>query len=161
MTNVAPPCSPLHSSPPSPIPFSSERVALGHNPSLRHQISTGLGTSFPTEARHGSSLLCICQEPQTTQCMFLGWRLSLCELPGVQISWQCWFSYNRVAILFSSFSPSLNSSIALSFKCPYKHQIDKTVKHCQDACMGVRGKQILSWLTADNDWWLLNFVIMA
>ena len=57
-----------------PRPFASERMLphlpiqscssptyLLHPPSFRHQITTGLGTSSPTESRQGSPLLHICQ----------------------------------------------------------------------------------------------------
>ena len=57
-----------------PRPFASERMLphlpiqscssptyLLHPPSFRHQITTGLGTSSPTESRQGSPLLHMCQ----------------------------------------------------------------------------------------------------
>ena len=43
-------------------------------------------------------------------CMLFVSRLTPWELPGIQVSWQCWSSYG-VAIYFSFFSPSPNSAI--------------------------------------------------
>lgn len=37
---------------------------------------TGLGASSPTEARQGSPLLHMCQGPQSSLCMLLGWIVS-------------------------------------------------------------------------------------
>ena len=51
-----------------------------------HQVSTGLGASSPTEDRQGSPVLCKCWGPQISPYMFLGWWLSLWELPAVQVS---------------------------------------------------------------------------
>jgi hypothetical protein len=79
---------------------------------LGHQVSTGLGKFSPIEARQGSSLLHMCRGPWTSPCMLFGWWLGLWELPRVQVSWHFWLSY-WVAIPFSSFSPSPNSSIGV------------------------------------------------
>ena len=64
------PCPPSQSSPPHPLfPFPSKRLLPTplHPPSLKHQDSTGLGTSSPSEARQGMlhifqvlGLACIC-----------------------------------------------------------------------------------------------------
>jgi hypothetical protein len=78
---------------------------------LRHQFSTGLGTSSPT-ARKGSSLLHMCWRPRTSPCMLFSWWLRLWELWGVQVGWYCCSSY-RVTISFSSFNPSSTSSIGV------------------------------------------------
>ena len=116
--NVAPHLGPpsqsssLHPPSPSPLrvsscsPFPSPK----HPSSLEHQVSMGLGVSSPSEAKQGSPLLHMCQGPRTSLCMLFGCWLSLWELPGVQVSWYCWSSYG-VAIPFSSFNPSPNSSI--------------------------------------------------
>jgi hypothetical protein len=41
--------------------------------------------------------------------MLIGWWLSLWELPGVQVSWDCCFSYG-VAVFFSIIHPTPNSA---------------------------------------------------
>ena len=93
--------------PPNALPFSG------------HQVSTGLGASSPTEAKQGSPL------PGgggwgvawTSLCMLFGWWINLWDLPGIQVSWHCWSSYG-VAIPFSSFNPSPNSSIGVPSLSP-------------------------------------------
>lgn len=55
-----------------------------------------------------SPQLCMCWEPQTSQCMLFVGGL----VPGVQVSWPCWSSCG-IAIPFSSFSLSPNSSIGI------------------------------------------------
>jgi hypothetical protein len=59
-------CSPTHSTPHS----------------VRLQISLGLGTSSPTEVRLGSSLLYMCQKPQTSYSTLPVWWFSVWVLPG-------------------------------------------------------------------------------
>lgn len=83
--------------------------ALSHPLPLGHQVSTDIGTSFPTEARQGSPLLHMSYRPWISPCMFFGWWLSPWQLLGVHVYWCCWFSY-RVAIPINSFNPSPNSS---------------------------------------------------
>jgi hypothetical protein len=82
-----------------PLPFASERM-LPHlpNPSSLNLLtpyniplpwdirSTGLGTSFPTEAREGSPLLHMCLGQWSSPWMFFGWWLRLWELQGVRFS---------------------------------------------------------------------------
>ena len=47
-----------------PLPFVSEMVLpIGIPLPRRHQVSTGLGASSPTEARQGSPLLHMCWGP--------------------------------------------------------------------------------------------------
>jgi hypothetical protein len=97
---------------PIPIPFDYERATLPSTrwpPTLLHQVFAGLGTSSPTEARHGSPLLHMCRRPLTSLCVLLGWWLSQWELPGVQIRWFCW-SFCVVVIFLRAFHPSPNSS---------------------------------------------------
>lgn len=57
---IFPPHTPPRSFLPSFLPVSFERVGkhpfLGYPPTLVYQISAGLGTSFPTKARQGSSV---------------------------------------------------------------------------------------------------------
>jgi len=89
--------------------FSYPSCRLPHPLSLGHQVSTGLGSSFPTEAREGSPLLRMCW-PRISPYMLFGWWLTLWELPCIWVSWCC--SYG-VAIPFRSFSPSPNSSIGV------------------------------------------------
>ena len=79
---------------------------------LQYQVSIGLGTSSPTEARQSRPLLHMCPGIETSPCMLFGSWISLWELPGVQVSWYCCSSY-RVAIPLSTFSPSLTSSIGV------------------------------------------------
>jgi energy-coupling factor transporter transmembrane protein EcfT len=67
--------------------------------SLGHQVSQGLGSSSPTEARAGSPLLCICQGPQTSLCMLPGWWLSVWKISGIWVSWDCWSPYG-VTLLY-------------------------------------------------------------
>jgi hypothetical protein len=101
---------------PIPLSFASEKKHSQDPPTLGHQVSIGLGPSSPTEARQDSSLLNMCQGPQTSPCMLFGWWLSLWELPGAQISWYSW-SFHGVGIPLSSFSSFPNSSIGVSSLC--------------------------------------------
>jgi hypothetical protein len=65
--------SPPHRVPPLlPLPFSSERVPPFEpppTPTLLHQISGGLGTSFHTEAGQSSPLLHVCLEHTPSLCI--------------------------------------------------------------------------------------------
>jgi hypothetical protein len=80
-------CSSFSSSTPTPHPIRSppciREGTPPHQTSLFPGASRGLGTSSPTEARLGRPLLHICQRPQTSSCMLLGWCLSLLDLPRV------------------------------------------------------------------------------
>jgi hypothetical protein len=115
-----PKCYPLLLIPPwrvlQPCPLHFWEGSLLHSSSLEHQVSTGLGTSSPNEARQGNPLLHIYLGPWTSLCMFFGWLLSLWEFPVIQFSWHCWCSY-RVAIPFCSFDPSSNSWVGASNLC--------------------------------------------
>ena len=96
-----------------PIPTSPHFTApsLGYPPSLGHQVSIGLGSSSPIEARQSSSLLHICQGPWASPCMFFG-----CS-HGSRLVGTVGFPM-VVAITFSSFNPSSNSSIGVSNLSP-------------------------------------------
>jgi hypothetical protein len=59
------------------------------SPSLGPQVSGGLSTLFPTEVRPANPLQYMCQGPRVSLCMLPGWWLSLWELPGVWVSWDC------------------------------------------------------------------------
>jgi hypothetical protein len=48
-----------------------------------------LGTSSPTEDRPGSILLYMYQGPWTSSCMLTVWWLSVWEISGVWVSWNC------------------------------------------------------------------------
>jgi hypothetical protein len=99
------PCPTIH-----PIPSPTHLltpISPSQPPSLVHQVSTGLGTSFPTEARKGS-LYVLGQWP--SPCILFGSWLSVWEL---WVSLWCWPSCG-VAISFMFFSPSSNSPI----ECP-------------------------------------------
>ena len=109
----------------SHIPFASERVRspthshfnllTSHFPG--HQVSIGTSTSFPIEARQGSTLLYLQQRSSTSPCMLFGWWLSPWELLGVWISWYCCLSMG-FAIPISSFNPSRNSSMGVPIFSP-------------------------------------------
>ena len=104
----------------------SKRVAPpAYHPTLVHEVSTGLGTSSPTESKQGSTLLHMCQGPWTSPCMLFGWWLSPWELPGVQVSWHCWSSCRIVIFWGPSIFPP-NSSTGVpdlhpKFVCGYLH----------------------------------------
>ena len=55
----------------------------------------------------------MCRWPQTSSCMLPGLRLSFRNLPGVQVSWDCW-SFYWAALLFYFFHPPLNLTIAIT-----------------------------------------------
>lgn len=69
------------------LPFTSERAVL-HLPG--HQVSAGLAPFSPTEARHSILLLPMCGGGSGASdrpvCAVWLVRLSLWELPGVQVS---------------------------------------------------------------------------
>jgi hypothetical protein len=51
-----------------------------HSPSLEHQVSTGLGTSSPTEKVFWYMPS---RGPGASPCMLFGWQFSLWELWGI------------------------------------------------------------------------------
>lgn len=65
----------------SPYPLPLRRCS----PSLEHQVSTGLGVSFPTEVRQGGPLLHMCHRP-AHPCMLFGWWLCLWDLGVINVS---------------------------------------------------------------------------
>jgi len=104
------PISMRMSPPPSPNPTS-----LTH--SLGPQVSLGLGASSLTDSRSGSPLLYMCWGLHISWGMLPGWWLSVWELSGVQVSWDCWSSY-RVTPLFSFFQLFPNSTTGVISFCP-------------------------------------------
>jgi hypothetical protein len=63
----------------SPIPcllLLGEATPPPKPPTLVHQVSVELGTSFPTEARHSSPLLHMCQGLWTSPCVL--WLMAQC-----------------------------------------------------------------------------------
>ena len=69
------PASPLRSWAPASLPHPQSSARPLHY--LGPQFSQGLDTSSLNEARPGSPLLYICQRPQTSSHMLLGWWLSV------------------------------------------------------------------------------------
>jgi hypothetical protein len=61
-----------------------------------------------------SVFCCICVG---SWCMLSGWWLSVWEILGVQVSWDCWSSY-RVALLLSFFQLFPNSTTVVTSFCP-------------------------------------------
>jgi hypothetical protein len=97
---------------PFPSPFPLRGSPLPCMPLLWALSLYRIRHTYSTEARQGIPQLHMCQEPQTSLCTLFGWWLSLWELPEVQVNWQYW-SFYRVAILFSSFNPSPNYLIGV------------------------------------------------
>jgi hypothetical protein len=61
--------------------------------------------------------------PRISWCMLLAWWLSVWEIPGVQVSWECWPSYG-VALFLSFLQHFPNStkgitSFCLLVRCKY------------------------------------------
>ena len=54
----------------------------------------------------------MCQGTQASPCTLFCWWLSLCELPGVWVSWYCWSPY-EIVISFTSFITSPNSFLRI------------------------------------------------
>ena len=136
---------PLHRIPP-PYPFPGP-IRVGFplvSPTLAHQVSAGLDTSFPTEAKQGSSLGegipqiansfrdigWLTWKLSYTSATYVPWALdqplyasvgdsSVWELSGVQVSWLCWSSC-RVPITLRVFNPSSNSSIRVPIQQQYE-----------------------------------------
>lgn len=86
-----------------PVPFDSETV---HPPFLAPPFP---GVSSLYRVRHilsqrgqtrKFSAMCV-QGPQISPYKLFHWWFGLWKLPGIKVSWHCWFSYG-VAILFSS-----------------------------------------------------------
>jgi hypothetical protein len=99
-----------------PFHYTPERLLIStpeHPAFPGHQVSTGLVTSSPTEARQSSPLLYMCQWLQNSPSMPFGCWLRLWELPRIQVSRNCW-SFYRVARPFSTVNPSPNYSIGIS-----------------------------------------------
>lgn len=72
-----------HGPPPNPLPLRSwEDVPLPYLPILVHQVSAGLGTSSPTEARQDSPLLHMSLEPRISQCWLVAQSLGTLKGPG-------------------------------------------------------------------------------
>jgi len=46
-----------HNSPHSTLSFFPEALLPGYHSTLGHQVTAGLGTSFPTEVRHGNPVM--------------------------------------------------------------------------------------------------------
>ena len=65
--------------------------------------------SSPTEVRPGSLLLYMCWGPWTSSSMLSGWWLSVWEISGVRVNWDCWSSYG-VTLPLSFFHPFSNST---------------------------------------------------
>jgi hypothetical protein len=65
-----------------------------------------LDASFLTEPRSSSPLLYVCWRPLISCCMLPSWWSRVWEIPGVQVNWNCWFSY-RSPFSFSNSSFSL------------------------------------------------------
>jgi hypothetical protein len=53
----------------------------------------------------------MCRGPQTSSCMWPGW-LSVWEISGVWVSWDCW-SFYGVTLLLNFFQPFPNSTIGV------------------------------------------------
>jgi hypothetical protein len=75
-----------------------------------------LGASFLTESRPYSLLLYMCWGTHINWCVLPGWWLSVWEVSGVQVSWECWSSY-RVSLL-SFFHLIPNSTTGVPGFCP-------------------------------------------
>jgi hypothetical protein len=93
--------------------------------SLGSPVSSELGSSSLTESRPSSPLLYMCWRPHISWCMLPGWRLSVWEIAGVQVSWDCWSSY-RITLLLSFFQPfPISTTGVTSFYplvgCKYVH----------------------------------------
>ena len=69
-----------------------------------------------SESRTGSLLLYICWGPHIRWCMLPGWWLSIWEILGFQISWDCWSSYRVILLSFFQLLP--NSTTGVISICP-------------------------------------------
>jgi hypothetical protein len=79
-----------------------------HLNSLGPPVSWGLGISSLNEHRPGSPLLYVFWGLHICWYMLPVWWSSVWELQGVQINWDCWFSYGVTLLLsfFQSFPDS-------------------------------------------------------
>lgn len=68
---------------PSPLPLRS--CNPGYSPTLRHQVSTRLGTSYPTKARR-TALCYISSKGLRIACVYFLIGDYFWELPGVQVN---------------------------------------------------------------------------
>ena len=91
--------SPTHTSSPFPRLHKDVLIPLSPYPtrplySLGTPISWELGASSLTEPRCSSPMLYMCWGPHISWCsMLAGWWSSGWEILGVQINWDCWFTY--------------------------------------------------------------------
>ena len=85
--------------------------------SLGSQVSWGLGSSSLTEARPCSPLLYVCWGPDTSWYILPGWWVSVWDISGIQVSWDCW-SFYGVALLLSFYQPFPNSTTGVPGFCP-------------------------------------------
>jgi hypothetical protein len=114
---------PLRVLPCIPLPFTYERTPPHLPPRpvlyLGFLVSIGLGTFSPNEAIQGNLLLYIVLGQLTNQktCMVFVWWFIPWDLHSVLVRSYCWSSF-RVAIPFSCFCPSPNSSIGVPILCP-------------------------------------------
>jgi hypothetical protein len=116
---LVPPPSFIHSFPPTlclwegaPSPRASPYPVVSSLSRIRHILSP-LRPDKAVLCYMCTRAICTLQHTYSDQTsMPFGWRLSLWELPGLQISWQCW-SPCGVAITFRSFNPSSSSSIGI------------------------------------------------
>jgi hypothetical protein len=81
--------------------------------SLGPPVSWGLDASSLNEHRPGRPLVYICWRPHISWCMLPVWWSSVWEISGIQINWDCWYSY-RVALLLSFTQPLPNSTTGVS-----------------------------------------------
>jgi hypothetical protein len=109
-------------------------VLKQHHSSFRHQVSTGLSASSPTEATQGSPLLHMFPGA-LNHSMYAPWFWAL-RAWGVWVSWH-WCSSYGIAILFRSFSPSSISGEKQG-GCPEGYGVNWNMKQ-----YGVRVKENL------------------
>jgi hypothetical protein len=114
----SPPSSSSHSSSQvsKEVPTTTTRPTRPAH-SLWSHVSWGLGASSPTEARPSSPLLYMCWRPHISWCMLPGWWLSIWEILGVLVNWDCWSSYG-VALLLSFFQLFPNLTTGVPSFCP-------------------------------------------
>lgn len=111
--------------------------------SLLWLISSLLDQVHPLPLRTDKAVLCdICPGGHGPARYLFGWQLSLWELLGFQVSWHCYSSYG-VAILFSSLSPSPNTSIGVPNLSPV---IDCEYLHLSQSAAGRASEDALVWL---------------
>ena len=118
ISNVGPPfpVSPLQTSILFPSPSHLRGCLPLASPSPEHQVSTGLGHILSLWGQTWQSIICYicaCDLGAAHVCSWVGGSVS----GSSQVSWHCCSSYG-VAIPFSSFNPSPNSSIGAPGLCP-------------------------------------------